>query len=138
MGIRLIFLSLFILPFFVSGQKLVDDIKKKYFGGYAGTISAYKLDTGLELLDVQETPIFVLISEDAIILEIGNNKTSGTYTVLFEGDDYYVLNAKIEGQMQSERIVVHQKGKTLTREGIHPQPNAVLEKLSRRELKNRE
>lgn len=138
MVLRFLILSLILIPQFSSGQKLVDEIKKKYFGAYQGTIAAYKLDTGAELVAVEETTIFIVLTEDNIILEIGNNKTSGTYSVLFEGDDYYVLNAIIEGQIQSERIVVHQKGKTVTREGIHPQPNAVLDKLSRKELKNRE
>lgn len=137
MVLRLLILALILIPQFSSGQKLVNEIKKKYFGSYEGTISAYKMDTGSELVVVEETVIFIVLTEDNIILEIGNTKTSGTYSILFEGEDYYVLNAIIEGQSQSERIIVQQKGKTLTREGIHPQPNVVLEKMSRKELKSR-
>lgn len=137
MVLRILIIALVLIPQFSNGQKLVDEIKRKFLGAYQGTISTYKVDTGSELIDVEETIIFINLTNDHIIIEIGNNKISGFYTVLFEGEDYYVLNARLEGQLQSERIIVHQKGKTLTREGIHPQPNAVLEKLSRKEVKNR-
>ncbi len=138
MVIRLLFIALLILPQFASAQKLVDEIKKKHFGTYQGVIPAYKLDNGAELIDVKAIPIFIVLTSNNITIEIGNTKTSGTYTVLFGGEDYYVLNAVMQDQLQSERILVHLNGNSITREGIQPQPTVVLEKMSRKDLKNRE
>lgn len=137
MVFRLLFIALLIFPQFVNSQKLVDEIKKKHFGTYQGMIPAYQLDNGTELIDVKATPIFIVLTSTHITLEIGNTKISGTYTVLFGGEDYYVLNAVMQDQLQNERILVHQNGNSITREGIQPQPSVVLEKMSRKELKNR-
>ncbi len=132
---RLILLIILFCTASLNAQTLVDDLKKKYYGIYQGEIPGYEYNTGTALIDVTPTSILVEVSEEYVILEIGKSKKSGSYTVLFKGDDYYVLDALFEGEPVGERLVVHQN-KTMTREGTFPQPNAKLEKLSRREARH--
>lgn len=136
MAQRLAFFILLFLPLFSTGQKLVEEVKKKYFGTYSGEIPSYSLDTGNDLVKVQSTDLKIQLDANYVILDLGKEHFTGTYSVLFMGVDYYVLDVKLEGQLQSERLVVHTKSKTMTREGIYPQPNAELKKLSKKELKN--
>lgn len=109
----------------LDAQKPID-LKKKYLGYYEGTIPSFKMDSGEDLITVMETAIRVVIAEDKVTIEIGKNKTSGSYSVLFKGDGYWVLDCRMEDQLAGERIVVFKRGKTITREGLYPQPNAVL------------
>lgn len=119
----------------IFSQKLVDDIKRKYFGVYQGTIPAYQLDSGKDLITVEPTPITIEITAKNIILDIGKQHVTGVYTVLFQGNSYYVLDGTIEGQEANERIVVYERGKKISRDGLFPQPNVMLEKLSNKEEK---
>lgn len=119
----------------VQAQTLVDELKKKYFGIYFGEIPGYEYNTGSNLVDVTPTSILVELDADRVVIEIGKSKKSGIYTVLFKGDDYYVLDAVFEGEPSGERLVIHEN-KTLTREGTFPQPNAQLGKLSKREARS--
>lgn len=119
-----------ILPVVLDAQKPID-LKNKYLGYYEGTIPSFKMDSGEDLITVKETPIKVVISEEKVTIEIGQNKISGSYTVLFKGDGYWVLDCRMEDQLAGERIVVFKRGKTITREGLYPQPNAMLEKTGK-------
>lgn len=136
MSKKILFLILFSFPFFVQGQKLVDEIKKKHFGVYRGEIPAFSMDTGKDLVDVTAVEIIVEVEAEKVVLHIGNQHLVGAYTVLFKGDDYYVLDVTLNRQLQHERLVIHQRGKMMTREGIYPQPNAKLKKLSKKEIKS--
>lgn len=118
------------LPLVLDAQKPID-LKNKYLGYYEGTIPSFKMDSGEDLITVQETPIKIVISEEKVSIEIGQNKISGSYTVLFKGDGYWVLDCRMEDQLAGERIVVFKKGKTITREGLYPQPNAMLERTGK-------
>jgi len=126
---------LVILPLFSNAQKLVEEVKKKYYGTYVGEIPKYSLDTGKDLVEVEATNLKIQLDANYVILDIGIQHFTGTYSVLFQGSDYYVLHVTIDGQLQPERILVHMKSKTMTREGMYPQPNANLRKLSAKELK---
>ena len=59
-------------------------------------------------------------------IQIGKLTTHGDFEVLFEADDYYVLDATMENQSVGERIVVYKKGKKISRDGLYPQPSALL------------
>lgn len=112
----------------LEAQKLVSGLKKKYFGEYIGVIPAYSYNTGNDLIEVSKTEIEIELTESTIVLTIGLNKRTGSYVVLFKGDKYYVLEAKFENELKKERIIVPVKGKSISREGTYPQPNAELVK----------
>lgn len=135
MSKKILFLILFSLPLFVQGQKLVDEIKKKHFGVYRGVIPAFSMDTGRDLVDVTSVEIIVEVEAEKVVLHIGDQHLVGDYKVLFKGDDYYVLDVTLKRQLQHERLVIKQKGKMMTREGIYPQPNSTLKKLTNKEIK---
>ena len=102
------------------------ELKKKFFGTYGGEISSFKLDTGEDLVDVAKSEISIKIEADSIHFSIGRNELASTYSVLFEAAKYYVLDCKVNGRLAGERIVVYKKGKKISRDGLFPQPNALL------------
>jgi len=120
-------LFLLLLPSFLMAQKPVE-LKSKYFGKYSGEISAFQLDAGKELIDIEATSITVEIKESTVSFTIGRNVIKGNYKVLFEAKKYFLLDCKIENQLAGERIVVYKKGKKISRDGLFPQPNAFLYK----------
>ncbi len=124
---RFLFLLLFILPVLLSAQQPIE-LKKKFQGTYEGAISAYQLDSGKEIVDVDLTPIQIEITETKVSLSIGKNKLSGTYTIMFEAKTYFLLDCRIDNQLAGERIVVYKKGKKISRDGLFPQPSVQLEK----------
>ncbi len=124
---RFLFLLLFILPVLLSAQQPIE-LKKKFQGTYEGAIPAYQLDSGKEIVDVDLTPIQIQITDKNIFLQIGKNKLSGTYTIMFEAKTYFLLDCRIENQLAGERIVVYKKGKKISRDGLFPQPSVQLEK----------
>jgi hypothetical protein len=123
--IRNILFCLCLFPLVLSAQKPID-LKKKFFGTYVGEISAFQLDSGKDLLEVDKTIIKVIIQEKTITFTIGKDAIEGTYVVLFEGKKYFLLDCIIENQLAGERIVVYKKGNKISRDGLYPQPNAFL------------
>ncbi|MFN5032850.1 MAG: hypothetical protein ACK5FX_11585 [Flavobacteriia bacterium] len=124
---RFLFLLLFILPVLLSAQQPIE-LKKKFQGTYEGAIPAYQLDSGKEIVDVDLTPIQIQITDKNVFLQIGKNKLSGTYTIMFEAKTYFLLDCRIDNQLAGERIVVYKKGKKISRDGLFPQPSVQLEK----------
>lgn len=124
---RFLFLLLFILPVLLSEQQPIE-LKKKFQGTYEGAIPAYQLDSGKEIVDVDLTPIQIQITDKNVFLQIGKNKLSGTYTIMFEAKTYFLLDCRIDNQLAGERIVVYKKGKKISRDGLFPQPSVQLEK----------
>lgn len=124
---RFLFLLLFILPVLLSAQQPIE-LKKKFQGTYDGAIPAYQLDSGKEIVDVDLTPIQIQITDKNVFLQIGKNKLSGTYTIMFEAKTYFLLDCRIDNQLAGERIVVYKKGKKISRDGLFPQPSVQLEK----------
>lgn len=113
------------------GQEEVE-LKRKYRGSYDGMIPEYRVQSGDELLFVNETPITIFIGESQVQVTIGANELFGTYEVMFEAQKYYLLDVKIDGQLATERIMVYKRGKKLSRDGLFPQPVTSLEKSKRR------
>lgn len=122
-------LTFLFLGFQLSAQKVGVDLKKKFFGTYAGTISAYQIDTGKDLVDVNSERIEIVIDADSVSITIGRNQLKGAYSVLFEVKKYYVLDCKIPGRLAQERVVVYKAGKKVSRDGLYPQPSAMLSKV---------
>lgn len=116
---------------FSFGQKELV-LKKKYFGKYRGRISAYQYESDNRLIDVAETPILIDLFKEEITIKIGKNENRGTYEVMFEADDYFLVDAKMEGVLATERILVYKKGKKLGRDGMYPQPVSELERYARK------
>ena len=122
---KILILLLLIMPTILTAQKEVS-LKKKFFGRYAGTIPAYKLDSGFDIIEVSSSAIYIVLSDGAISVIIGNNKLNGSYEVMFEAKTYYLLDAKMDGQLATERILVYKRGKRLSRDGMYPQPVSEL------------
>ena len=118
---------LFLAPLLAFSQKEIK-LKKKYFGKYKGTVSSYKVDTGNEVMQVGESAIYVNLAKDQISVTVGKNKMFGTYDVMFEAKKYFLLDAKIDGQLATERIMVYKRGKKIARDGMYPQPVTELKK----------
>ena len=124
-------LFVFLAANFSFGQKELV-LKKKYFGKYQGTIAAYKYESDNRLINVAETPILIDLFKEEITIKIGKNENRGTYEVMFEADDYFLVDAKMEGVLATERILVYKKGKKLGRDGMYPQPVCELERYARK------
>ena len=101
-------------------------LKRKYYGIYNGKINSYKLKTNGDVLDVAAVPIQVELYAGYLNIYIGKSTSKGNYTILFEGEDYWVLNARMDNNSIGERIIVYKKGDKISRDGLYPQPSALL------------
>lgn len=119
-------LVVLLLCFVATSVDAQNKLKRKYYGTYEGQINAYKFDAGDILVEVDEVPIRIEINSGYLTLQIGKLTTNGTFEILFEADEYYVLDAKMENQFVGERIVVYKKGKKISRDGLYPQPSTLL------------
>lgn len=125
----LILISLLVLSSSVAfGQA---KLKKKYHGIYNGQINSYKMDTGGEVLEVGAVPIQIDLYAGYLNVHIGKTTSKGYYTILFEAEEYYVLDAVMDNNSIGERIIVYKKGEKLSRDGLFPQPSAVLKRTSK-------
>ena len=122
---RLLLVLFVVVPIIGLSQKPIE-LKSKFLGIYEGKIPSFLMDSGKDLLTVEESPITIEITEEGILLAIGSNKITGKYTVMFEADKYFLLDCKINGQLANERVVVFKKGKMISRDGLYPQPNTIL------------
>lgn len=113
------------------GQQEIS-LKKKYFGKYRGTISAYQYESDNRLINVAESEILIDLFKEEITIKIGKNENRGSYEVMFEADDYFLVDAKMDGVLATERILVYKKGKKLGRDGMYPQPVCELERYARK------
>jgi hypothetical protein len=123
-----LFLLILGSSFFSSSQKPVE-LKKRYYGSYEGQVNTFKLDTGDDLVDVEKTNMRIFFDDKVVIFDVGRYHLEGTYTVLFEAQKYYVLDCTIPGRLAGERIVIYKRGKQISRDGLFPQPSAMLDKI---------
>jgi hypothetical protein len=126
-----LFFIAFILVAKVHGQKDLE-LKRKYFGKYKGTVPSYTIDNGATLVTVSESAIYIDLFKDYITIKVGNHIMNGTYFVLFEAKDYFLVDAKIEGQLATERILVYKSGKRIGRDGMYPQPVSTLTRYAKK------
>jgi hypothetical protein len=103
-------------------------LKKKYLGSYIGEIPSYSFNAEDGQIDVAATSIKIIIKAKEINFEIGKKAYQGTYNVLFEANNYFLLDCEIPNQLATERIMVFKKGKKISRDGLYPQPMAFLKK----------
>jgi hypothetical protein len=123
----LLYLSICI-SFSALAQKPIT-LKKKFYGSYEGEIPAYKMDVGTDNVDVAAVGIKIKLDGDSVHITVGQNALHGVYHVLFEGKNYFVLDCRMDGQLAGERIVVYNRGKRISRDGLYPQPSSFLERV---------
>lgn len=130
---RIVFTSIFFLMLSSSSfsQKEIS-LKRKYFGKYKGTIAPYTYKEANKLIDVAETSIYIDLFKDDITIKIGSHEMKGIYTVMFEADQYYLVDAQMEGVLPTERIIVYKKGKHIGRDGLYPQPVTELDRYAKK------
>jgi ribosomal protein L21E len=104
-------------------------LKKKFYGSYEGEIPAYTLDVGTDNVDVAAVAIKIKLEGDSVHITVGQNALHGVYHVLFEGKNYFVLDCRMDGQLAGERIVVYNRGKRISRDGLYPQPSSFLDRV---------
>lgn len=104
-------------------------LKKSLYGKYTGNIPAYEINTGTENIAVSKAPISIQLTSKTLALQIGNQSFTGTWKLLFEAKGYYVIEGEIDNQAATERIIIYKKGKKISREGLRPQPDAMLKKV---------
>ncbi len=121
-------LFLFLMTSILGFSQSTTALKKKYFGSYIGEIPSYSFDAEDGQIDVAATSIKIVIKAKEINFEIGKNAFQGTYKVLFEANNYFLLDCVISNQLATERIMVFKKGKKISRDGLYPQPMAFLKK----------
>lgn len=123
----LLYLSICI-SFSALAQKPIT-LKKKFYGSYEGEIPAYQLDVGTDNVDVEAVAIKIKLDGDSVHITVGQNALHGVYHVLFEGKNYFVLDCRMVGQLAGERIVVYNRGKRISRDGLYPQPSSFLDRV---------
>jgi hypothetical protein len=116
------------ISFSALAQKPIT-LKKKFYGSYEGEIPAYKLDVGTDNVDVEAVAIKIKLEGDSVHITVGQNALHGVYHVLFEGKNYFVLDCRMDGQLAGERIVVYNRGKRISRDGLYPQPSSFLDRV---------
>jgi len=119
--VKLILTLLLILPISLSAQKEYT-LKSRFLGQYKGEISSYNIDTGKKIMKVSSSAIYIELEKEKITITIGNNQLNGTYTVMFKAKKYFLIDARIEDQLATERIIVYKRGRKLSRDGMYPQP----------------
>ena len=119
--VKLILTLLLILPISLSAQKEYT-LKSRFLGQYKGEISSYNIDTGKKIMKVSSSAIYIELEKEKITITIGNNQLTGTYAVMFKAKKYYLIDARIEDQLATERIIVYTRGRKLSRDGMYPQP----------------
>lgn len=105
-------------------------IKKKLYGTYEGTIPSYKVEMGTGVVDVNATAIRIQLLDHSVVQQLGNSTQTGTWKVEDNEKAYYVIIVHLQGQLTEERIILYKKTKTMTREGIFPQPDCELIRAS--------
>lgn len=121
-------LFLFLMASNFGFSQSTTSLKKKYLGSYIGEIPSYSFNAEDGQIDVAATSIKIIIKAKEINFEIGKKAYQGTYNVLFEANNYFLLDCEIPNQLATERIMVFKKGKKISRDGLYPQPMAFLKK----------
>jgi len=103
-------------------------LKKKLYGVYTGTIPGYTLDIGSDVIEVSSTSITIDLSEERVTQQLGNTLQQGTWEIVSSDKQVVVLSVRLEGQLTEELLTLYKKTKTISREGIFPQPTTELTK----------
>tara|TARA_B100000902_G_scaffold298158_1_gene285404 strand:+ start:244 stop:618 length:375 start_codon:yes stop_codon:yes gene_type:complete len=107
---------------------LMAQIKRKDLGRYEGTVPAYKINIGQELLTVQASPISVDLNKENILLKIGSREYTSTYQVKKLERRRYEILVRVPYSDLKESFSLNGKRKEMIRKGIFPQPDCKLKK----------
>ena len=121
------FILVFTVPLMAYGQKKIE-LKKRFLGKYKGEIPSYNIDTGEKIKKVSSSAIYLALNKKDLTLTIGNNELHGTYSVMFKAKTYFLVDAKIDGQLATERLIIYKRGRKISRDGMYPQPVSELKK----------
>ena len=113
---------------FVATTGFGQHLKKKFYGTYKGTVPAYKMDIGSDVVDVGSASITIILSEDGVTQQLGNSTQTGTWKITGTEKAYFILTLRLNGGIVEEQLVLDKKTKAMTRKGIFPQPDAALAK----------
>ena len=110
----------------VSAQSI--KLKKKFLKTYGGSIPAYEMNLNNQIIPVNSSNLEVRLTKDSIYVNVGESKWEGTYIVSKLENKKFELTGKMFGTGIPERLLLDSKQKKLTRKGLFPQPDAILEK----------
>jgi hypothetical protein len=118
------FLFAFTFAFGTFGQSV--KLKKKYLKAYDGTLPAYSINLGEEIVKVNSEYLKVTLKKDSLYVLVGKVKYSGTYKVEKITKKEYKITGVIEETGIPALFFLDLKNKTLLRKGVFPQPEALL------------
>jgi hypothetical protein len=118
------FLFVCTFAFGVFGQSV--KLKKKFIKVYDGTLSAYSINLGEEIVKVNSEYLKVTLKKDSLFVLVGKVKYSGTYKVEKITKKEYKITGAMEETGIPALFFLDLKNKTLLRKGVFPQPEALL------------
>ncbi len=113
---------------FAASTGFGQHLKKKFYGTYKGVVPTYKMDIGSDVIDVASASITIVLSEDRVVQQLGNETKSGTWKIVSTEKAYFVLSMRLDGSIVEEQVLLDKKTKAMTRLGIFPQPDTPLAK----------
>jgi hypothetical protein len=123
---KLLTCFIFLISLQVSAQAI--KLKKKFLKTYSGKIPAYEMNLNNQIIPVNSSNLEVRLTKDSIYVNVGESKWEGTYIVSKLENKKFELMGKMLGTGIPERLLLDSKQKKLTRKGLFPQPDAILEK----------
>ena len=101
-------------------------LKKKYLKAYDGTLPAYSINLGEEIVKVNSEYLKVTLKRDSLYVLVGKVKYSGTYKVEKINKKEYKITGAMEETGIPALFFLDLKKKTLLRKGVFPQPESLL------------
>lgn len=123
---KIITCFIFLISVQASAQSI--KLKKKFLKTYSGKIPAYEMNLNNQIVPVNSSNLEVRLTKDSIYVNVGVSKWEGTYFVSKIENKKFELTGKMVGTGIPERLILDTKQKKLTRRGLFPQPDAILEK----------
>jgi hypothetical protein len=81
------------------------EVKKKYFGNYAGEIPSYALELGEEVFQVQRAAIEIQLKPEGVLVEkIASKEMKGTYQWIKEDKNGIYFEVRFERQFIPESV----------------------------------
>jgi hypothetical protein len=118
-----------IISAFVNAQK---PLKKKFLGKYEGEISAYKINTGSQFIDVSSTSISLNIQKNELVFTIGRNEMTIPYSWIKKDKKTIQIEFLRSVDETKEIVILTKKTKEILREGVYPQPKCILKKAKKK------
>ncbi len=123
-----------LICFFCSSILCNAQVKKRDQGTFKGLIPAYKINTGQELIGVDECTIEIKIKKNTCSIKLDDLKYEGIVNIIKKDKRTYVIRVKTEHSDIEDQFILFGKQKKLKRKGIFPQPNSDLIKLKKKEV----